>query len=532
LINREKEIEAIFERAVPKNGPGCSVAVINGGKTLFRRDYGMANMEKKRPIDKGTIFHSASLSKQFTAALIHLFEIDGKLSFEAPVTNYIPELSDCCRNITLSHLIHHTSGLRDQWELLPLKGWENGQPVSNEQILHLLIKQKRLNFPPGSEYLYCTSGYTLLAIVLERLSGVSFSRLCRDIIFSPLKMNSTTFYDGTLRADERFALSYEPAAEDSFLEVPVDFTTVGGTGLKTTVDDLIRWTEEWRLKEVFPPRLFSLMVQPGKLITGKELSYGSGLVLKNIGPYKAYGHGGMDGGFRSYILTIPERGLSIIILANWAAMMPASLAEQTARLFLNGLEEPADEVISAINLPSEILQERASLYFNPNSAVARYLEFKENRLLLRLGMELELEAIDKKQMRIKGRPFVRYLFTEEGMTETIGQNEPVFFRKYRALSPESETLEKYTGSYHSDEIGETFEVEIIDNSLHIKGRGLKKRKLTPLFLNSFLGEITGELDHLINLNIAFEEKDGKIGGFNLNSRDIRNLHFLRTGGSQ
>lgn len=532
---REKTdaIQSILEGALPEEGPGCSAAVVLNGEILFRRDYGLANINENRKIDKKTVFHCASISKQFTAALVHLLEIEGLLSVKDRIVKYIPELPSPYSEVTIDHLIHHTSGIRDQWELLPLRGWNQSDPLSNREILEVLIRQKDLNFPPGSEYLYCTSGYTLLAIALERITGNSFARLSKERIFNPLEMKDTCFSDGDDCQKQNIlsnlALSYIATANDGYKEVPLHFTTVGGTGLKTTVSDLIRWTEEWRKRETLPSELFDRMIVPGTLNDGTELQYGSGLLFRELEGYRAYGHGGIDAGYRSYIITYPRLELSIIILANTGSMVPGGLVERIARLYIGNTTAEAEEKAapSVIPVPEMILSERSGLYFSDKTAVARKLEIKENRLQIRLGNGLPLEGIGERAMQICGRPYATYDFSEEGLTETIGSGAPVFYRKCETFNPEIKDLEKYTGSFYCDDIGETFRITLVGRTLHLTGDCIKARKLDPLGIHSFIAEITADLDSLINLNITFHKERRNVQGFLLNTRDIRNLRFIR-----
>jgi len=162
---------------------------------LYKKGYGIANLEYGIPISPSTVFHIASVSKQFTVFAILLLEKEGKLSIDDDIRKYIPEVPDFGKKITLRHLASHTSGLRDQWDLLVMAGWRIDDVITKAHIMKMVSRQKALNFNPGEEYLYCNTGFTLLAEVVSRISGRTFAEFTKSNIFEPLLMSSTLFYD-------------------------------------------------------------------------------------------------------------------------------------------------------------------------------------------------------------------------------------------------------------------------------------------------------------------------------------------------
>jgi len=165
----EEQIDQLFTLWDNLQSPGAAVAVAKDGKIIFEKGYGSAAMEYNIPITSGTVFHIASVSKQFTAFAILLLEKEGKLSINDDIRKYVPEVPDFGKVITLNHLLHHTSGLRDQWELLAMAGWRLDDNITTEQVLRLVSRQKELNFNPGDRMTYCNTGYTLLAEVVARV---------------------------------------------------------------------------------------------------------------------------------------------------------------------------------------------------------------------------------------------------------------------------------------------------------------------------------------------------------------------------
>jgi len=217
------------------------VAVVNNNEIVFKKGYGSANLEYEIPNSPSTVFHIASVSKQFTVFSILILEKEGKLSFEDDIRKYIPEVPDFGETITLKHLASHTSGLRDQWDLLSMAGWRPDDVISTEHILKIVSKQKELNFKPGEEFTYCNTGFTLLAEVVARVSGKTFAEFTEERIFKPLKMSSTLFYDDHEKIVKNRAYSYYTENE-KYKKSVLNYANVGATSLFTTVEDLALWS--------------------------------------------------------------------------------------------------------------------------------------------------------------------------------------------------------------------------------------------------------------------------------------------------
>src|ERR1035438_3209018 len=189
-------VDHIFEKWDKPASPGCALSVMKDGHIIYKRGYGMADLDHDVPITPSSVFHVASVSKQFTAASIVMLAQEGKLSLDDDVRKYIPELPDFHTKITIRHLIHHTSGLRDQWSLLGFAGWRYSLDlITDDDVLDLISRQKSLNFLPGERHVYCNTGYTLLAQIVKRVSGQSLREFTTARIFEPLGMKNTHFRD-------------------------------------------------------------------------------------------------------------------------------------------------------------------------------------------------------------------------------------------------------------------------------------------------------------------------------------------------
>ncbi len=322
--NVERKIDSLFAKYNSETA-GVALAVVRNGKVIFKKGYGMANLEYDIPITPKTIFHVASVSKQFTAFAIYLLEKRGKISFEDEVRKYIPELPEYGKPIKIKHLLAHTSGLRDQWATLTLAGWQLEDVITTEQILKLASKQRELNFETGTEFGYCNTGYTLLAEIIKRITGQSFAEFTKTNIFEPLKMENTQFYDDFEKILKNRAYSYE-RKNNHFVKRKLNYSNVGPTSLMTTVEDLVKWTNNFKSPKLGDLQLIEEFNKVSQLDNNKSVVWAAipndttyhakGQLLWKYKGLQVISHGGHDAGFRAVITRFPENSLSIIALSN------------------------------------------------------------------------------------------------------------------------------------------------------------------------------------------------------------------------
>ena len=319
---KEKRIDQIMSKWNIDNGPGASVAVVKDGEVVFSKGYGIANLEYDIPIETNSVFHIASISKQATAFALVLLAEEGKLSLDDDVRKYISEVPDFGTPITLRHLATHTSGLRDQWNLLKMAGWRMDDVITTDQVLKLIAKQKELNFLPGEEFLYCNTGYTLMAEVIEEVSGMTFAEFTEKRIFMPLNMSNTQFYDNHEKVVQNRVYSY--IAEGSgYRKANMNYSIPGATSLFTTPEDLAKWVFNFENPSVGNAESMKEMHTRGILNNGDTLKYALG---QNISHYKGLlnvSHGGADAGYRTYLSRFPDQKFAVIVFGIMARLLQA-----------------------------------------------------------------------------------------------------------------------------------------------------------------------------------------------------------------
>jgi len=344
-VTRERlaQVDSIFRSWDRPDGPGAAVAVTLEGRIIYSQGYGSAQLEYGIPITPTTIFHVASVSKQFATFAVALLARDGKLSWDDDVRTHLPDLPDLGHPVTLRHLAQHTSGVRDQWELLAMAGWRLDDVITRDQILAMMSRQRELNFEPGSEYLYSNMGYSLLAEVVEQVSGKAFGEFLEERVFIPLGMHATHVHsDHTMIVPGR-AYSYSSHPEGGWRNAVLSYANQGATSLFTTAEDLARWVAEMEEPRVGDSELWAELIRPAVLTSGDTVDYALGLSVSEYRGLRTVGHGGADAGFRSHLLHFPEEGLGVVVLGNAASFNAGLAARDVAEVFLEDRMEAEEE---------------------------------------------------------------------------------------------------------------------------------------------------------------------------------------------
>lgn len=341
-------VDKVFAPWSAKDSPGCAVAVFQNGKIAFEKGYGMADLEHDVPIAPDTVFYSGSVSKQFTAMAAALAIQQGKLSADDSIRKYLPELPAYADAITVRHLVHHTSGLRDYNTLLSIAGRRGDEAYDNPTVLRMTARQTQLNFPPGTEYLYSNTGYTLLASVVERAIGVPFAQFADAQIFKPLGMTSTFYGVDASRIVPKRAYAYSRGPNGELrLDTPSN-QRAGAGGVFTTVRDLLKWDSNFYDGRVGGRELIQQIETPGALADGSPLTYAWGLMIGRYRGARIVEHSGSLGGYRAHITRFPASHTSVAALCNLASITPGTLVRQVADAVIgSSFSEPAPRAAGA-----------------------------------------------------------------------------------------------------------------------------------------------------------------------------------------
>lgn len=326
-------VDSVFSR-YSATTPGCAVGVYQNGATIFAKGYGLANVEYDAPITPTTPFIVGSVSKQFTAAAIALLVEEKRISLGDDVRRYIPELQDYGTKITIDNLVHHTSGLRDWWELVGMAGLRYDDTYAVQDVLDMTARQRRLNFTPGERYMYSNTGYIMLGIVVQRVTGKSLREFAEERFFGPLRMTSTHYQDDHRQTVHGRAYAYSPAANGEYPINVWNNDLVGQGGVMTTVLDLAKWDENFYTGTVGGPGFLARQLQRGRLNSDSLLTYAFGVVVDSYRGQPIVEHTGATGGYRGVLTRFPKQHTSVAVLCNVSNAAPETLARRVANYVL------------------------------------------------------------------------------------------------------------------------------------------------------------------------------------------------------
>lgn len=532
----DREIDALFTSYNTSESPGLAVSVVKDGNVIYQKGFGMANLEYGVPITEKTKFHVASLSKQFTAFLILKLEDDGLLSIEDDVRKYIPELPDYGKTITLNHLLTHSSGIREQWRLLEMAGWRLDDVIKTEQIFKLLIKQKELNFSPGDRFMYSNSGYTLLAIIIERLTKKSFADYARQIIFDPLQMNNSFFYDDHEELVTNRAYSYQKV-DEQLKKSNLNFATVGPTSLFTTVEDMNKWALNFRNITIGNKDIFKSLKQKARKNDGSISSYAKGQFVRKYRGFNMIYHSGSDAGYRCYYARFPKLGYQFILLANASYI---SAYKEIFKLIDFYLKDQYPKKKSTAS-EAKIFQYKKDIFVNLSGAEMKkfegtyynretqdYIKVKlENDTLYGKGDVLseaqKLHPVGDSSFKIVGTSYdISVNFKENDFQEPILEFRIPNEMWLWLVKVEQGDPSIYKGSYYSDELHTEYEVVEKDKELYLTHHQLDDIKITQIKASYF-----GSTNRNFSTIRFSQSESGEIMGFSVSNGGIKNLIFSK-----
>ncbi len=516
-----KLIDGVFREWDSTTSPGCALGIYLDGEIAYSRGYGMSNLEHDVPIRPDSIFHVASISKQFAAHCIVLLAKEGKLALDDDVREYIPELPDYGHKITIQHLIHHTSGLRDQWELLDLAGWRDDDLITDDDALEIATRQAGLNFAPSDQYFYSNTGYTFLGLIIQRITGKSLRQFADERIFQPLAMTRTHFHNDHSEIVAGRTQAYVPrdGGAGYSISIPV-FDTTGATSLHTTVEDLFLWNqylERWLADDANDPYMRTAVLNDGR-----HLDYGCGLRYGVRHGLHAVGHSGADAGYRAHFITVPEHRIGIAVLCNLSAIAPGPLADEVLGILvenkLGGVLQPEQEIIE---LSAEALAARSGIYRGLRSGAVLQIEVDEDALVLSLMGGMKLRPVSEDSfVNHQFFPMDLQFATEpESGKLRVEIEELDTFERVAEGAIELEDLTAYAGHYHSEELGVDYELINANNELHWTQRRFEPRSLKPVLEDTFVRN---------GRWFEFErDANGAVSGFTVSSMRARGIRFER-----
>ena len=528
----ESRVDALFAQWSKVDSPGAALAVIRDGKIIYAKGYGMADLEHNVPIAPDTVFYIGSTSKQFVAMCILLLEAEGKLSLDDDIRKYLPDFPIYDRPLTIRHLIHHTSGLRDDLALWSLAGRDILDSMPEDAVYEMLCRQKALNHTPGEQYVYSNSCYFLLSMIVKKASGESLREYADRHIFRPLQMTSSHFHDDNLYIIKNRAFGYTQNNDGKFGNLHMRFALVGSGGLYTSVNDLFKWDQNFYQNRLGQkdPGLIRKMYQNGKLNNGTELTYAFALQNGAYRGLRTVSHGGALAGYRAELLRFPDQHFSVIILSNLDRFDPSRLAYKVSDIYLENLLQPQKPMTDAkvgerkeVSVDPALLDLYVGKYQIAPGAIVEIFK-EENRLMTQIAGQPKFQLFPTSNTEFFLKVVdAQVTFEPEKKQIIIHQNgQTVIAKKTEAtvvpivLTPDQ--LIQYAGDYYSDELMVTYQITKDEKALFLKFGYNPITEMKPVSSDLFNA---GFLIHFLR-----NDKNGIIG-LDVNAGRVQSLNFVR-----
>jgi len=511
-------LDSIFTNKIDphSNTPGVAVAVIKNKKIVYKKTFGMANLEYDTPLSSNSVFDIASLAKQFTGFAIAKLILDDKLSMETAVIDLLPELNNLPPTMKVRHLVHHTSGIRDIGELFAVGHF--GDKLTAVEALKILKRQKGFNFELGTESDYSNSNYVLLAIIVERVSKKSFRSYCDEHIFEPLDMTHSFANDNHLEIVPDRAVAYYTDGEGFSFQQNNGMSLIGSSAVYSSIDDMAKWAIAMQGGNSFDP-IIELMKKDGKTNDGKPTGYGFGLGLGNYQGLDFIEHtGATPSGFRSAITWFPSADVSVVFLSNWGDLdLIGDFGHSILGIFVDSenqqtaeLPQQNEEIKESVVLTNSELDKFVGDYLFNNEMPISIKRDGIKLVIAPNGQEpMDLVPLGVNQLDFPAfRSLLKFGKDERGKynnaTVYAGPNSEEHGSLVRILESDQGELEasNYIGHYYSEELGTLLEIEMKEDQLL-----LHHEKHGTLGLHS-ISLVHFQLDGELASNIKFRRGDG------------------------
>jgi CubicO group peptidase (beta-lactamase class C family) len=479
----EAQVDRVFAKW-SSSTPGCAVGVSVNGTPALARAYGMADLEHAVPNTADTIFESGSVAKQFTAAAVLLLARDGKLSLDDQVRTYIPELPDYGMPLTIRHMLTHTSGLRDWGSVAAIGGWPRGtRTYTQAHVLDIVSRQRGLNFAPGTRYSYSNTGYNLAAILVSRVSGMSFADFTKRRIFEPLDMTRSSWRDDYARVVSDRAIAYAPHGDGFRQDMPFE-NAHGNGGMLTTVGDLLKWTTNFASPKVGDGAFVQQQTERGRFSDGRAHGYAMGLGLGSYKGVRMISHAGATAGYRAQLNLYPDRALAVAVVCNAASADASSHADAVADVYLgNNVRAVAGPSAKYTMTDADYA---ATLGLFRDTSTGRPYRVIREADAVRIERGPRLLPISSTQF-VTGNGGSKWEVADGGtrVRVTDGDATAIALEKVSAVDPSPAQLQEFAGMYLSSEAEASMNVMVEDGALVIKQRPTATMKLAPAYADAF-----------------------------------------------
>jgi CubicO group peptidase (beta-lactamase class C family) len=529
------KIDSLLGSQIMNGTPGGVICVVKNGKVLYKKIFGLANLDYRIPVTDSTVFNLASVSKQFTGFMILLLEKEGKLSLDDTIQKYIPQLKSYGHPLTLRELLHHTSGIPTSDVLQLFAGIPSEMPWNAEDEFSLIQSYHKLNFKPNDEFLYSNDGYFLLARVIEKVTGMPFSQCIREKIFGPLDMRTATIYDSPGKVIINRASGYKKVGEEFLKTNTEGDSNCGYSNVYASVNDMINWTVNLTSKSLGGEKLIDRLFHPtDTLNNGDTIKYTYGFFINNRNGLQQVYHEGGTNGFRAILTHFPESGLSVFVMANGETSDHWSLSSKISDFLLKDVLKPEKKKEhKEMNINKELFQLYKGSYLLSDGNVLNFNIVNDTfKLIIPDAPKFVMYPEKENEFFLKDFDaqctFVKDSIgkVDEIVWHQSGQN----FKGSRTTEPKPITqkeLQSFSGKYEIPELNITYSIYEKDNELIMTLP--KTFKVFNIYPSITLTHRSGDIFYGRLDKVEFKRnKEGKVTGFIIaDVGRLRNIEFTK-----
>ncbi|WP_400075527.1 serine hydrolase domain-containing protein [Winogradskyella sp. R77965] len=485
-----QKIDTLLEVYDVKDTPGLSVKVINNGKSIYSRGFGLSNLDYNIKNSDSTIFSLASIAKQFTASSIWALINEEKINLEDDIRTYLPEFPEYEDVIKIKHLLNHTSGIRNYHTLMYLAGFDyDASYYDNNTVLELAVKQKGLNNRPGEKVSYSNTNYNLLAIIVERISGQNLNDYLKLKILRPLKINSTFVRVEHGKSIKNKAVGYQKY-KDGFKFSTSNQLSYGAGSMGSSANDMAIWMQMLNEQILEFKPLAQFLKTTEVLASGEKTKYARGLMIDDYKGYKAVTHSGFGFGGRSQLITIAEKQIGIIVLTNSQSIDAPRVGYQILDILLSNNEKIIVENEDSNSFNKQGFNEFIGEYKEINSDMTMTLFVENNTLKSKGSMgktSVDLIQFAKNKFHRVQSENVKYDFSPSSTHDMIISfgGTPFYFERAKFIDKDIVVVNEFEGYFYSEEIDVKYRFYTEENTLKLTYNGKDTIILNPIQLNQF-----------------------------------------------
>ena len=530
--------DSVFRLIDRTDTPGCVLGVYENGAIRYARGYGLASLENSVPMSPRTVLDVGSISKQFTAMAMLMLEKEGKFKLDDPIRKLFPEMPAYADGVTWRRALSQTSGLRDLWTM-----WgQTGRSFAGDTVdaLNVIYHSAETNYTPGERYLYTNTGWILAAQAVYRLTGKTLNAFAQERIFGPLGMKDTRYLEDRSAIIPNLAESYGPREKGGWRvsRNNYDGAIQGAGGVHSTVEDFLRWYNNYDTGAVGGPDILATMTTAttlnngGPATTGPGQAYAVGLIVGTMRGVRVVQHGGAWGGFRAQFYRFPDQKLGVTTFCNYGNAGPDSLAAKVAAIYNDKMQPDTaaawTEALTKVarsDVPATTLRGYQGVWRNVEAGEIRRTRMRNDTLISGTGNATPLVPLGGGRFRTGTGPAAEIRFEPESAPTTLTVKTAQFsttFTRADTVALDKARLAEYTGDYRSDEVEVTHSWKVEKDSLAVYAGYRRLGALSPQYKDGFT--LGGSLIDVVR------DKKGRITGYVVQSGRVRNLKFTRVGG--